>query len=116
LPAAGQDVLFDRILELSATGSRIAAEVLNPSAFDPDYLERGRKFLGDDGLDIPELLFSEERADLQHWLIGRDWAVTAIEALDLLRRYNRTPADDLMDLAPRSVLIEGRLHTVPRYA
>ena len=116
LPAAGQDVLFDRILELSATGSRIAAEVLNPSAFDPDYLERGREFLGDDGLDIPELLFSEERADLQHWLTGRDWAVTAIEALDLMRRYNRTPADDLMDLAPRSVFIEGRLHTVPRYA
>jgi hypothetical protein len=26
------------------------------------------------------------------------------------------PADDVKDLAPRSVFIEGRLHTVPRYA
>jgi methyltransferase (TIGR00027 family) len=116
LPAAGQNILFERILELSANGSRIAAEVLKPSAFDPDYLERGREFLGDDGLDIPGLLFGEERADLRQWLIGRDWAVTVIEALDLMRRYNRTPADDLKDLAPRSVFIEARLHTVTRYA
>jgi methyltransferase (TIGR00027 family) len=116
LPATGQNLLFERILELSANGSRIAAEVLNPSAFDPDYLKRGRELLGDDGLDIPELLFSEERADLRQWLTSRDWAVTLIEALDLLRRYNRMPADDLMDLAPRSVFIEGRLHAVPRYA
>ena len=34
----------------------------------------------------------------------------------MLRRYNRTPADDLKDLTPRSVLLEGRLHAVPRYA
>jgi methyltransferase (TIGR00027 family) len=110
LPAAGQDLLFDRIQGLSATGSRIAAEVLNPNAFDSDYLDRGREFVGDDGLDIPELLFSEERADLQQWLTGHDWAVTAIQALDLMRRYNRTPGDDLKDLAPRSVFIEGRLN------
>jgi methyltransferase (TIGR00027 family) len=112
LSAAGQDLLLDRILELSATGSRIAAEVLTPNAFEPDYLERGRQFLGDSGLDIhiPELLFSEKRAELQQWLTDRDWAVTAIAAPDLMRRYNRTPDDDLKDLAPRSVFIEGRLN------
>ena len=113
LPAAAQDLLLDRILSLSAAGSRIAAEVLNPNAFDADYLERGREYLGDTGLDIPELLFSEDRADLQQWLTGRDWAVTAIEALDLMQRYNRMPDDDLKDLTPRSVFIEGRLVTVP---
>ncbi len=58
-------------------------------------------------------MFSEERADLQQWLTGRDWAVTAIEALDLMQRYNRMPDDDLKDLTPRSVFIEGRLVTVP---
>jgi methyltransferase (TIGR00027 family) len=110
LSAAGQDLLLDRILELSATGSRIAAEVLTPTAFEPDYLERGRQFLGDSGLDIPELLFSEKRAELQQWLTDRDWAVSAIEALNLMRRYNRTPDHDLKDLAPRSVFIEGRLN------
>jgi O-methyltransferase involved in polyketide biosynthesis len=110
LPAAGQDLLLDRILKLSATGSRIAAEVLKPDAFHPDYLERGRQYLSDSGLDIPELLFSEERADLQQWLTDRDWAVTAIEALDLMRRYNRSPDDEVKDLTPRSVFIEARLN------
>jgi methyltransferase (TIGR00027 family) len=113
LPPAGQDLLFERILELSAAGSRIAVETLSPSAFDPDYLARGREFLGDGGQDIPDLLFKEERADLRQWLAGHDWAVTTIEGLDLMRRFNRMPADHLMDLAPRSVFIEGRLHAVP---
>ena len=113
LPAAGQDLLFERILELSTAGSRIALEALSPSAFDADYLERGRQFTGDSGQDIPELLFSEERADLRHWLADRDWAVTAIEALDLMRRFDRMPDANLMDLAPRSLFVEARLHAVP---
>jgi methyltransferase (TIGR00027 family) len=110
LPPAAQDQLFERILELSAAGSRIAAETLSPSAFDPEYLERGRQFLGDDGPDLPDLLFKEERADVQQWLADRDWAVTAIEGLELMRRFDRMPPDHLMELAPRSVFIEGRLH------
>ncbi|MDT5022918.1 MAG: hypothetical protein QOI33_3442, partial [Mycobacterium sp.] len=110
LPAAGQDLLLDRILGLSATGTRIAAEVLNPDALDPEYLERGRRYLSDNGLDIPALLFSEERAELRKWLTDRGWAVTATEAMDLMRRYNRTPEDDVKDLAPRSVFIEARLN------
>jgi methyltransferase (TIGR00027 family) len=116
LPAAGQDLLFERILQLSATGSRIAVETLSPSAFDSDYLERGREFLGDDGPDIPDLLFSEHRTDLRHWLTERGWAVTAIEALTLMQRYDRPPENDVKDLTPRSVFIEGRLHTARRLA
>ena len=34
----------------------------------------------------------------------------------LVNNDDITNIDDLMDLAPRSVFIEGRLHTVPRYA
>ena len=110
LPPAAQDQLFERVLKLSAAGSRIAVETLRPSAFDPDYLERGREFLGDGGTDLPDLLFKEERADLQQWLADRDWSVTAIEGLELMRHFDRMPADHLMELAPRSVFIEGRLH------
>jgi methyltransferase (TIGR00027 family) len=110
LPPAAQDQLFERILKLSAAGSRIAVETLRPSAFDPDYLERGRQFLGDGGTDLPDLLFKEERADVQQWLADRDWSVTAIEGLELMRHFDRMPADHLMELAPRSVFIEGRLH------
>jgi len=122
LPAAGQDLLFERIVELSATGSRMAVEALSPSYFDPDYLDRRRQYLrgtpdnaeqsGDTNEpDIPDLWFIEERTDLRQWLTERGWAVTAIEALNLMQRYDRPPDSDVKDLAPRSVFIEGRLHT-----
>jgi len=113
LSPADQDLLFERIRKLSAAGSRIAVETLSPSAFDPDYLERGREFLGDGGPDLPDLLFKEERADLGQWLADRDWEVTTIDGLDLMRRFDRMPADDLMELAPRSVFIEGHLNLHP---
>jgi methyltransferase (TIGR00027 family) len=118
LSAADQDLLFERIVELSATGSRIAVEALSSRYFDPDYLERRRQYLRgvqeDTAPDTPELWFIEERTDLRHWLTERGWAVTAIEALNLMQRYDRPPDGDLKDVAPRSVFIEGRLHTPRR--
>jgi O-methyltransferase involved in polyketide biosynthesis len=41
----------------------------------------------------------------------RGWEVTAIEARKLMERYDRPPEGDLANVAPRSVFIEGRLHT-----
>ncbi len=118
LSAADQDLLFERIVKLSATGSRIAVEALSPSAFDPDYLERGRQYLrdaqGDNPPDIHDLLFMEERTDLRPWLTERGWAVTAIETLNLMQRYDRPPDHTVKDLTPRNVFIEGRLHTARR--
>jgi methyltransferase (TIGR00027 family) len=118
LSAAGQDLLLERIVKLSADGSRVALETLSPSAFDPDYLERGRQYLHDDQhnntLDVHDLLFMEERTDLRAWLTERGWAVTAIETLNLMQRYDRPPEGDLKDLTPRNVFIEGRLHTSRR--
>jgi methyltransferase (TIGR00027 family) len=114
LPAAGQDLLFERIVKLSATDSRIAVEALSPSFFDPNYLERRRQYIrriqGDAaGPDNAELWFLEERTDLTQWLAERGWAITAIEAPKLMERYDRQPEADLENLAPRSVFIEGRL-------
>jgi methyltransferase (TIGR00027 family) len=105
LPAAGQDLLFERIVDLSATGSRIAVEALSPSAEQTSDASAA---------DIPDLWFTEERTDLRQWLTERGWAVTAIEALNLMQRYDRPPDDGLKDLAPRSVFIEGRLNTARR--
>ena|SRR5271165_1809704 len=114
LPAAGQDLLFDRIVKLSATGSRIAVEALGPSSFDPEYLERRRQYLrrvqGDAAPDISNLWFLEERTDLTRWLAERGWTFTAIEAAKLMKRYDRSPQGELENLAPRSVFIEARLN------
>jgi methyltransferase (TIGR00027 family) len=109
LPAAGQDLLFERIVKLSARGSRVAVEALSPSFFDPEYLERRRQYMRGDGPDIPDLWFIEERTDLMAWLGERGWAITAIEAPKLMERYDRLPAPELEGLAPRGVFIEGRL-------
>ncbi len=118
LTAAGQDLLFERIVELSAPGSRVAVEALSPSAFDPDYLERGRQYLSgthdDTAPHVHDLLFMEVRTDLRPWLTERGWAVTAIETLNLMQRYDRPPDSSVKDLAPRNVFIEGRLHTPRR--
>jgi methyltransferase (TIGR00027 family) len=75
LPAAGQELLFERMAKLSAAGSRIAAEAQSPS-----HLEK------------------------------RGWAVTAIDELDLMERYDRPPEGGVANLAPRSVFIEARLN------
>jgi methyltransferase (TIGR00027 family) len=114
LPAAGQDLLFERIVKLSATDSRIAVEAFSPTFFEPDYLERRRQYIrriqGDAAApDNAELWYIEERTDLTQWLAEHGWAVTAIEAPNLLERYDRVPEADVENLAPRSVFIEGRL-------
>jgi methyltransferase (TIGR00027 family) len=113
LPAAGQDLLFERIVKLSANGSRIAVEALGPSSFDPEYLERRRQYIrrvqGDAAPDISNLWFVEERADLTRWLAARGWTFTAIEAAKLMARYDRSPEGELKNLAPRSVFVEARL-------
>ncbi|BBX47843.1 class I SAM-dependent methyltransferase [Mycobacterium cookii] len=119
LSATGQDLLFERIVALSANGSRIAVEALGPTALDPDYLEQGRQYLrgvqGDaDAANVHDLMFMEKRTDLRPWLTERGWAVTVIEALSLMQRYDRPPDHALKDVAPRNVFIEGRLHTARR--
>jgi methyltransferase (TIGR00027 family) len=122
LPSAGQDLLFERIVDLSAAGSRIAVEAFTPSSFDPDYLELRRQHLErirentkqNNDARVPEtadLWFIEERTDLTEWLTERGWVVSAIESLNLMKRYGRPPEGEVEDLTPRSVFIEGRLNT-----
>jgi methyltransferase (TIGR00027 family) len=122
LPAAGQDLLFERVADLSAEGSRMAVEALSPTAFEPEYLERRRehlrRVLEDSGQnsdvnmpDTADLWFIEERTDVTEWLAERGWEVTAIAALNLMERYSRPPERDVEDLTARSVFIEGLLNT-----
>jgi O-methyltransferase involved in polyketide biosynthesis len=122
LPSAGQDLLFERVADLSGAGSRMAVEAMTRNSFDPEYLERrhqhlqrirGRTESNSDTRvpDTPNLWFIEERTDLTEWLATRGWVVTAIQSLDLMERYGRAPEGELAELAPRNVFIEGRLNT-----
>jgi methyltransferase (TIGR00027 family) len=115
LPAEGQDLLFERIADLSAQGSRVGIEAFGAGFFDPEYLSsrRGRMRqmreeagVDDDTPDVQDLWYIEDRAEVTDWFSARDWDVSAIDAVDLMKRYDRTPDEDT---TPRTVFVEARL-------
>jgi methyltransferase (TIGR00027 family) len=120
LPAAAQDLLFERIDELSAAGSRIAVESFGRGFFDRDYLARRREQMrrlreqaGEDpDADVPDtqdLWYIEDRTDVADWLSAHNWEVSAVEAVELLTRYGRYSPDRDDAVVPPSVFIEGHL-------
>jgi methyltransferase (TIGR00027 family) len=119
LPADGQDLLFERIDELSSPGSRIGVESFSAGFFDRKYLAARHEQLrqlretsgasDDDAPDVADLWFVEDRADVADWLSQRGWEVSAIDAADLMTRYGRA-ADDT---TPRTVFVEATLSVSP---
>jgi methyltransferase (TIGR00027 family) len=120
LPAEGQDLLFERINELSASSSRIGVESFGGGFFDRDYLasrreqmRRLREEAGEDPdanvPDTQDLWYIEDRTDVAEWLTEHNWKVSAVESVDLMTRYGRwTPGQDDA-VAPRTVFLDGHL-------
>ena len=76
LPADGQDLLFERITDLSAQGSRVAVEAFGAGFFDPEYLASRRERMrqlreaGRRARRRPRrggLWFIEERTEVTDW-------------------------------------------------
>jgi methyltransferase (TIGR00027 family) len=117
LPADGQDLLFERIHELSAVGSRVGVESFGAGFFDPEYLasrreqlQRMREAAGPDDADVPDvqdLWFIEERTDVAEWLMDHGWQVTAEDAEALMERYCRPSS--AAAVTPRTVFVQGEL-------
>ena len=118
LPGDAQDLLFERIGELSALGSRIAVEGLSARFFEPEHraerqarIQQMREAAVRAGRDLPdpeELWFTEARNDVADWLSDHGWEVSSIEAHDLMERYHRVVSPELEDAATQSVFIDGR--------
>lgn len=97
LPADAQDKLFEQITELSAPGSRIAAETAGFQSDDEkreQMRERFRriaeKFGMTDALDIQELIYEDpDRAAVDEWLNAHGWSATAVASPDEMRRLDR---------------------------
>ncbi|UXA18262.1 class I SAM-dependent methyltransferase [Mycobacterium sp. SMC-4] len=96
LPADAQDRLFTQITDLSAAGSRVAAESMGIHA--PDRRERMRtRFaavtaeLGiDEPMDIAELTYDDpDRAEVADWLNRHGWRAAATASRDEMRRLGR---------------------------
>lgn len=119
LPAVAQDLLFERIGELSAPGSRVAVEAFGADFFDPDYLasrrdevRKLREAAGevDTGRpDVQDLWYIEDRTDISDWLTEHNWQVLTVESVELMTRYGRCASDQTDAATPRTVFVEGHL-------
>ncbi len=119
LPAAAQDLLFERVHALSVAGSRIAVEAPGPGFADPKVRERQRAQmqryralaakldLQQDIPDVQELWYFEEREDVGDWVRRHGWDVSVVPAEELMTRYGRPPAD-IDDAAPRSLFVSAQ--------
>ncbi|MDT5200052.1 MAG: hypothetical protein QOH34_1574, partial [Mycobacterium sp.] len=100
LPAAAQDLLFERIESLSAAGSWLATNGPSKNAVNPDLLasqrEQSKRFraaaaqvLGAEIPNVEELWYPEERTEIVDWLGEHGWDASAIGMADLLARHGR---------------------------
>ena len=80
LPPDAQDLLFDRINELSAPGSRVATEHIPDMTMFSDersqqITERFKKYGHD--IEMKDLIYDGERSHVIEYLEGHGWDVTA---------------------------------------
>jgi len=117
LPAAAQDLLFERVHALGAAGSRIAVEAPGPDFLDQaardkqrQTMQRVRELMAKleperDIPDVQDLWYFEEREDVGDWFGRHGWDVTVTPAEELMARYHRTPPQDIDDAAPRTLFV-----------
>ena len=87
--------MFTQVSELSAPGSRIAAESMRVHAEDRREAMRERfasitARLDVEPIDITELTYEDpDRAEVATWLDANGWRSDAIESQDEMRRLDR---------------------------
>jgi methyltransferase (TIGR00027 family) len=112
LPAAAQDLLFERIQELTAPGSRVAVEALGPTFLDEEIrakrrarMDRVREVMAtaNPQREIPrtdELWYFEEREPVGDWYARHGWDVTVTPAGELMAGFGRSAAKEVKDQVP----------------
>ena len=96
LPGDAQDRLFEQVTELSAPGSRIAAETVGVHAADRRARMRERmetlraQFDMEQAVDVGELMYDDpDRADVAAWLDAHGWAASTVTSASEMRRLER---------------------------
>ncbi len=117
LPAAAQELLFERVQALGAAGSRIAVEAPGPDFLDEDArakqretMQRVRDLMAKlepqrEIPDVQDLWYFEEREDVGAWLRRHGWDVTVTPADELMASYDRRPPQDAEDAAPQTLFV-----------
>ena len=116
LPAAAQELLFERVQALGAAGSRIAVEAPGSDFLDQasqakqrENMQQVRDLMAKleperDIPDVTDLWYFEEREDVGDWLRRNGWDVTVTPAEALMASYGRT-APDVEDAAPKTLFV-----------
>jgi methyltransferase (TIGR00027 family) len=96
LPADAQDGLFERITELSAPGSRVAAETVGVHSEERRAAMRERfqglseQFEMTQALDVQELMYNDpDRANVTTWLGEHGWSASGVSSESEMRRLGR---------------------------
>ncbi len=116
LPAQAQDLLFERINELSLVGSWLATNAPSREAIDPDRLARQReqmqrfrvaaaRLTNSQMPDVEGLWYPEERTDVPDWLRAHGWSVSSASMAEMLARYGRVVPDE--DVTPPTVFVSA---------
>lgn len=117
LPAAAQELLFDRVHGLAAPGSRVAVEALGPRFLEPEFrakrrerMDRVRALMArvDPGREVPrtdELWYFEEREDVGDWFRRHGWSVTVTPTDELMAGYGRTVPEQVADAVPGNLFV-----------
>jgi methyltransferase (TIGR00027 family) len=96
LPGDAQDRLFAQVTELSAPGSRVAAEAVGVHAADRRARMRERfqhlreQFDMEQAVDVQELMYDDpDRADVGAWLDAHGWSASTVTSASEMRRLDR---------------------------
>jgi methyltransferase (TIGR00027 family) len=120
LPAAAQDLLFERVHGLGVAGSRVAVEALGPKFLDPEFRANRRKRMEriralvtklDPQREIPnneELFYFEEREEVGDWFSRHGWAVTVKSAGELMAGYGRQAPEEVRDQVPGNLFVAAQ--------
>lgn len=119
LPAAAQELLFERVLSLSAPGSRVAVEGPTPDWLDEEMRERRRQRMdrirtlmakADPQREMPrtdELWYLEEREDVGDWWRRHGWDVAVTPSPELMASFGRGVPDGVEDTSPRTLFVSA---------
>ena len=122
LPAQAQDLLFERIDELSPVGSWLATNTPSREAIDPHRLKRQREQMqrfraaaaqltNSQMPDVEALWYPEERTDVADWLHAHGWSVSSASMAEMLARYDRVVPDE--DITPPTVFVSAERSSSP---
>jgi O-methyltransferase involved in polyketide biosynthesis len=120
LPATAQELLFDRIQGLTASGSRVGIEALAPNFADAAFAAHRRERMdrvravmakADPQREIPrvdELWYFEEREDVGDWWARHGWDVTVTSSDELMTGYGRKPPEQIDDAIPPYLFVTAQ--------